>query len=309
MSIDFSEDLSRSEVSLQLFAKIISALQNQNPPIDDDSIIDWEGVSPLVDLHNVDIDVGAADIEKTEYLATVTPMMYGRRIPANPLAYDLTHTTHGNLSFPNPMDEALKYAGGCKTDGTGYIVIDDHDLFDFANAMGIPIWLKLPATAGGDGIQTIIDKEDFALEIDAHATAANRLRGRVTIGGMDYEVTYTYTPNAWFAVILYHDGTNLTIYVNDTQQDQIAAAGSIDTNATNLGILAKADGSQKCKANTMIAWLGIYDMTINSTWRTNWFTNGILDLSGDGLYEITTIPFVSDENPRPNFMPGLATFS
>ena len=309
MSFDISQELSENtNMSTEMFAKLLTLLQRNTPKINDEIPPDWLVQSPHIDLHTQTIIIGDADVDKSEALKSVSPFGYVRRVPTNVRAYILTHDDSNatGISFPNAMTEALVMGAGGKTDGASYQIINDDSWFDVTQLV-IAMNLKLPATAGGDAIQTIIEKlGTFGIQIDAHATAPNQLRCGVKVATVAKEVTFSYTADTWFTLIFHVNSTNLTVWKDNVQVGQIATGAAIDTNANNVGIWGTATGTQKMKLNGRIAWLTLGDKNVDSisAWRTAYHTDKIIDWETAASEEITTFPYLSKVDAEPNSHAG-----
>jgi hypothetical protein len=217
-------------------------------------------ISSNVKLRTSNVTFGSTDRTNTDTLNKETTM-FTRSIPAIVSAYDLTHVTTGTLTFP--VDNH-KLGGGALFDGSSYITISDHADLDTDTGLSFGGWFYLPATDAGDtAFQNILDKGTaYSLTIDPHATAANQLRGTVGIYGtndvtteagttvttedsvsieanatVDYNVTGTFTPNAWNHVWITWGTPNLKLYINNVLSDtNTSANGTMTTNSTDVTI-------------------------------------------------------------------------
>ncbi|UVF62229.1 hypothetical protein [Nitrososphaeria virus YSH_1032793] len=304
VSSDISNAVS-SSLGLEEFVKLQTRIQKMNPKVNDDFTIDWLIVSPLIDIHNITLNVGDADLNHEETHYGVDPVGYFRRIPSAVRAYDLIHNNSNaiGITFPNPTSEATKFHALAKTNGSSYQIISDHSYFDVSNLV-IALWLKLPATSGGDGIQTIIEKTgSFLIQIDAHATASNQIRCRSIVSSSNKDVTFTYTPDTLFCLIVKINSTSVEAFVNNVSQGSISTGGVYDPTSNNVGIFGTPSGTQLMKSGCCLAWLTLGDKNVDSTWRTN-FQAGILDYETSSSEEITTIPYMGSVEAIPNSHAG-----
>ncbi len=112
---------------------------------------------------------------------------------------------------------------------------------NYASAMTLSIWAAIQTKSG---VQTLVSKnsggtDGYELYFD---TVSNTFKGFIYIGGLIKEVESDTNPltDTWYNVMLWFDGTNLKLYVNDTQEDIVPAVGSIDTNTADFRIGAKS---------------------------------------------------------------------
>lgn len=303
-STDISNSISQS-LSLSEFIKLQTRIQKLNEKVNDDYQIDWLIESPLIDVHNITLDLGDADVNHSETHYGVDPVGYFRRIPSAVRAYDLIHDDSNGtgITFPNPTSESTKFHASAKTNGSSYQKISDHSYFDVNNLV-LALWLKLPATSGGDGVQTIIQKTgSFLIQIDAHATASNQIRCRSIVSTVSKDVTFTYTPSTWFCLIVKINSTNIEAFVNNVSQGTTSTGAIFDFTSNDLGIFGTPTGTQLMKSGGCLAWLSIGDKNVDSTWRTN-YQNGIHDFSSSSSEEITTIPYLGSLDAFPNSHSG-----
>lgn len=216
-------------------------------------------ISSNVKLRTSNVTIGGADITNTD-IKNVEMSIWQKRQPTAVNAYQLNHTTTGTLTFPA---DNHKVGGGGLFDGSSYITIGHHTDLNSTN-VSFGGWFYLPATDSGDTVfQNIIDKgTSWGLTIDPHATAANQLRGRIGLYGdetlsaetgddfetedslpleidleLDYEVTTTFTPDAWNHIWVTWADPNLKIYVNNVLANTNSNAdGTMLTNSTDLTI-------------------------------------------------------------------------
>jgi len=295
----------------------MTILNRRTIPVEEDqALIKHVIFFELIDLHtnpNTDLSV-TGDIDEDIDVDSYSLPSYQKITPETVRVYDLVHDNsnatgitfppHGNTQFET-TNVGRKFGAGARTDGSSYMIINDHDWFDATDHV-IAGWFKLPATAGGDGIQTLYRKDlQIDLEIQAHATAANSIRCRVWVSSVAKEVTFTYTPDTFFSIMVHADTTNITIWEDNSQQGQTATGGTLDTNSNNVGIFGEADGTELSTDGVTIGVLTVGDKDINTDtqWRAD-FQNGILDWNEATNEETTTIPFIGNLSEWPNAKPG-----
>jgi hypothetical protein len=167
---------------------------------------------------------------------STTGTMLKRRIPASVKSYPLIHETIGAGAFDYPASDQ-KYAGRCDFNGTRAILIQDHARLKPTNKISIAMWIYLPATAVSDPIHYIVTKEKYLIQVDDHASAPNQIRARVVIGGNNYDLVYTYTPNTWFHLAVTWKSPDFKLYVNGAlQTSRSDASGTLDTSTKPLAI-------------------------------------------------------------------------
>lgn len=304
VSTDISNAVSQS-LGYSEFLKLQTRIQKLNNVIQDTLESDWLVVSPLIDIHNIELIVGSATVERTEIPYYADPIPYFRRIPTAVRAYDLVHvdTNATGLTFPNPIDSSTKYHGKSTTNGSSYQIINDHSYFDVNNLL-ISCWLNLQATEAGDNAQTIIEKTgSFSIQIDPHATASNQIRCSSIVSTVSKDLTFNYTADTWFCLIVKINSTNIEAFVNNSSQGTTATGSNYDGTANNVGIFGKPDGTQLLTNGNSIAWLTLADKNADSTWRSN-FQNGILDYETASNEEITTFPYIGGLQAVPNSHAG-----
>jgi hypothetical protein len=128
-----------------------------------------------------------------------------------------------------------------RTGGSDYANVTDSATLQFSTAMTISAYVNIDTTGGK---QTIISKDDggsdgYELYYD---TTAGKFKGHIYIGAAIKEVESAITPLAgvWYNVALWHDGTNLKLYVDGVQSGITPASGSIDTNTAVFRIGASS---------------------------------------------------------------------
>jgi hypothetical protein len=304
VSTDISNAISQA-LGLSEFVKLQTRIQKINNVIGDNFITDWLIVSPLIDIHNIDLVVGSANLETTETPKYVDPIGYARRIPTTVRAYDLIHdnTNATGLTLPNPSEESTKFHGKAKTDGSSYQIINDHSWFDVSNLV-IGVWLNLPSTQTSDSTQTILDKTDsFSIKIDPHSTASNQIRCSSIVSSASKDVTFSYTADTWFCLIVKINSTSIEVFKDNVSQGTTSTGSNFDTNSNNIGIFGKPDGSELLKSASSMSMLTFGDKDVDSTWRSN-FQNGILDYESATDEEITTFPYLANYEAVPNSHAG-----
>jgi hypothetical protein len=136
-----------------------------------------------------------------------------------------------------------RFAAGVTFPGEKGIMIKDHSRLKPTDKISIAMWLYLPATEVGDPVRYILTKTKYLIQIDDHATASNQIRARVVVGGSNYDLTYTYTPNTWFHFAITWKSPNFRMYINSVSQTSRSdASGTLDTSTDSLAISAGNSG-------------------------------------------------------------------
>lgn len=300
-STDFGEDLSRSNLPLELIAKLMTQAQQNNIPLEEDIVIDYCTMSPLQDIHNITTTIGQVDAEPQETAEHLASTAMFRRVPESPFPYDLVHTLNGSgLTFPTAD---RKHGARVDFDGSSYITIGHNSTIMDVTAKGWNLFLHLPATESGDALQYIFRKGTaYSLHVRAHSDAANTLRYTAVHGGSSVTFDYTYTPGTWFHVGIKDDAGSQEIWIDETSEDTDTVAGASDTNTTDFSIGADAGGSNPIKSGSRMAWFSWFNYALTKS-LSDGHNNGILDTNT--AKEITTIPFWGNVNPQPDATPGI----
>lgn len=313
MSADFSEDLSRSELTVSEFAKIMTRLQQLQPQSEDDSINNWQTVSPLIDEHDLAIIAGIADVDESEISEyALGNLPYRFFTPVGPYPYPLVHTTIGaGFTFPN---SGKKFAGNCLAAGDTHIKVD-HDAWMnvAALAQGVAFWIKKTST----GTYAILCKKDIST---------------TTLAGIHIQIAST-TVNCRIS-----DGTNTALLagtlaaLNDGNWHSviinIPAAGNMEIFFDKVSAATQARGSVASISNSRAAYIFGEDNagTIEKEYDGNaalfiWKKNEIFDATDitdfhdNGYYDLTdgnaskdieviTIPYMDIESAMPNATVG-----
>lgn len=309
---DISEILPSTikHLGIEQFANIMTMLNRRTIPQDNDEDLYKHIIfAPLLDIHNVTVILAGADIDKDETQKLYCDSWGIRKfIPDNVRAYDLTHnnTNAGGLTFPSPgQTPGDRHMGVAVTNGSSYMIINDHDWLDPTTEITVACFAYLPAVTSGD---KIIVKKDLQYELKL--TATNTLSWRIYSGGAWKTArTYVYTPNTWYNIVATYKSTSSgqKLYVNGTLQSSDAETGAINTTANNLGIFGEAGGTNLTPNGFALSWLILCSSEASSTWVSDYNTKGIanLDTDSDGLQEITTIPFIGSYKEMPNSYAGM----
>lgn len=314
-SADYSDDLSRSDLTYEDIARLLTAQQQQNSPLEDDVTPDYGTVSPLEDIHDVPVIAGLADLEKEEVVDQLQEILYSRRIVESPFPYDLVHTTVGTgFTFP---DSGKKHAGRISDNADTHIKID-HDAVDNKIEMGsasfaVAFWI-IKTSTGTYGIATkrdIANTTNAGIEIWVDGTTINvRLSdgtNTVLLSGSDAALN----DGAFHSVIVNIPNTgNLELFIDNVSQATQTRGSVASINNTRDVIIAARDnaGTIQDKLLGDFAWF-VWKKTeiYSSAQRADFHTNGILDLSASASVEVITIPGSVNENPMPNATPSLFT--
>jgi len=305
--VDVAEDLHKSSktVGLQKMLQVLTKLQKDTPKVEDDAIIKYFMYAPLVDLHDTSIILGTANIQKTRNNDHFGKIGFRKYLPASVRVYDIIHdnSNASGITFNTPgQSEGVKLHGAAKTNGSSYMIIENHAWLNVTDAILIHGWMYLLANAGAD--QYIIHKgsDQWGLK----TMSGNILRFEVEIGGSTYNLDYVYTPG-WNHVIAQAESGSQQLIVGGVVRDSDTQSGAIGTNSTDLGIFGTAAGGSLLASGNILAHLLIANGFADATWITEAFTKGIFlldDLNSDPQ-EITYIPFVGGLKEMPNATVGM----
>ena len=255
-------------------------------------------ISSGVKLRTTTVTVGAANVNNTDTLYKEN-FLWKRKKPSSVYTYDLIQATTGSgLTFPvsTTWDGAR-----VDNDGTSYITITDHVKFDFTDEVGISMKVILPASAGGFVLCEKVN--EYRLRV----TDTNTLEFAIYTGGAyQTPVTYTYTPDTAFTIVATYksSASGQKLYIDGSLSDSDSITGAINNSTGDLCIMATAGGTNIAKANTSMAYFGLFNSELSSTWATDFNTNSLYD-SSDGFDEIITINFMGNEDATPDAEIGL----
>lgn len=255
---------------------------------------------------DVDLELIVYDTEVRERVqtATVNPggqilsktrdrvdgMTYIREIPSIVNVYPLGHSYNGTGSL---VTTGRKFEGGWQTDGTYYQSISNASRLNPTTDLGIVGWLYVPTgiTSG----KVVFKNTQYDLNI----SAANTLSFHVN---SNTPVTASFTDDTWFHfAVTYNTSNGQNIYINGVSIDSDATSGNITTSGSNVGIYGTPSGTTLLGSGCRLAHLSILNGDLSGSWITN-HRNGILDTNAES--EITTIPFVAHDRPKPDASVG-----
>ncbi len=317
-SFDSNDDLSRSDLTLEMIARLQSASIQQNQPIEDDLTPDYLTVSPLEDIHDVSVTAGSADVDKEDTDDHIDEIPYMRRVAESPYPYDLIHTTVGpGFGFP---DSGKKHAGGITCAGDTYIKIDHDpngktDMGD--GSFGVAFWIRNP------GIQSygILCKKSVSalanIGLDIRISASQTITvtksgtsGFVNIAGFESLFGVDLDDGDWHSVMINFEPTNMEIFFDNISVADVPHADVGNINNTRATYVCARDNGSTIfnKLAGDIAWL-VWKKTeiFDATQRTDFHSNGLLDLRTTKDVEVITIPGMINDNPSPNASPSMCS--
>jgi hypothetical protein len=277
-------------------AAILTQMQGIPVKVEDSFSTELQIYSPIIRVRSNTYIVGV-DVSKTTPRGRWTETMR-RKIPLSPNAYPLTHTKFGTISYPYKPKGSTKFGGIGQTDGTYYQTIADHARLNPTLKITVTGFLNLPAISA-DGI---IVKKDLQYELKV--ISGNKLSWRTYSGGAwRAALEYTFTINTWFEFAVTYDSTvGHKIIINGVEQATDAVTGALNTTTNVLGLFAESAGTNKLPNLSKFAWITMLQNTVDTTWSSD-HSNGLLDTKDKT--EITTMPFVGDDDPRPDATAGL----
>jgi hypothetical protein len=231
---------------------MIHDLVAQEP--EDDALQERIMVTPHVKKRTTSVTFGAASLSNTDTRDRFSTV-WRRNKPSIVPTHTLSYATTGTFTFDGTVH---KHGGSGTVDGSTFITITHDDLLQPSTNISFGGFFYLPATDAGDvASQDIVDKGNYSLKIDPHATAANQLRAHVSLvssdvdlltessltiqtedsldldqdnGSVDYEVTGTFTADAWNHIWFVWDGTDLKLYIDKVEASTITATGILYQN-------------------------------------------------------------------------------
>ena len=302
-------------IGLEKISQLLTLMQKQNEPIEDDAIIKWFMYAPLIDLHDTSIVFG-----EPIFVEPVDSDLYGlmgfrKNIPDLVYAYDLVHNDSNAtlIEFIKPGDTefktgdyGLKYSGGARTVGTEYQIITDNALLNPTDEIAVVGWIYVPSSATVGSTQYVVHKDDSQYWVGL--TTKTNLRFSLTRGAGTVTIDVTIPNDAWVSFGFSYDTTNgFRAYVNKTQSLDATPTGNISTTATNLGLWGRAAGTALLETGIALAGIALYNDELNQTFMDSFHDDGILDHDTDasGLQEITFWPFIDSLQAMPNAFSGM----
>ena len=307
-AVDFGEDLSQSNLNIAEIAKLLTAVQTRNQPLEDDIVVDYATVSPHRHLHATEVIIIAADLVPLILHDHITYFPYCFRVPNNPYPYDLVHSTIGaGFTFPDNK----KHAGTISNDGNAHIQIDHSARMNMGtDAFAIAFWIAKTTT----GAYTILSKRDgtgtgFDVTVNGNNLSITLDDGTDTV---TLSVSDSIINDGEYHSVIINISSSLEIFIDNTSKGtQVRGTVSNINNTDNALIFAKNTGGTISQGyEGVLSWL-IWKKTeiFSSSQRADYHTNGIIDLQTTVNVECVTMPFMANVAPLPNTMPGLFTAS
>ena len=310
-AVDFGDDLSHSDLSLSIIAKLLTAVQQQNLPIEDELIPDYITVSPLHDIHDVTVTAGSVDSETQETAVSLVELPYFMRVPESPYPYDLVHSTVGTgFSFPI---SGRKHAGRISCNGNTYIKVNHQSprLNMNNDSFGVAFWI-IKTSAGIYGIVTkrdIANTTNAGFEIWVDGNTINvRIADGINTILLSASLATLNDGNPHSVIVNVSSMGNLEIFIDNVSSGTIQRGSVGNLNNIRDVIIFGRDNADTIqnKLDGDIAWFVCKKTEIfDVQQRDDFHSNGLLDLTSSPSTEVITIPFMSNENPQPNCTPGL----
>lgn len=299
---DFAADLQRNQTNLptDILARLILFYQKSLDVPENDIVVDTFYYSPLIDLHNTAILLAGPTITEENFVNHIGSKGYTKFIPetvhSDPLVYNFTNAS--GITFDQPdSGNGARFNGAAIGDNNSYIVIDDHPSLNITDEITFAFWF-FPFL--GSGTSRIIHKDGDAYFVNFNGT--DRLRARFSIGGSNINLDFVLTLAKWHHVVATCKSGNQELYVDNVLVASDTEVGSIDTFAANLGIMARADGTQAFETLEGLSWFSMIHGYVDSAWVANDFI-GIRDVSD--VDEIICFPFMQALNPQPPMTSGI----
>lgn len=307
--MDFGEDLSRGS-PLSLIAKLMTAAQQQNLPIEDDSSIELGTVSPLEDIHDLDIISGLADAEVETPDSHIQELPYRRNVAESPYPYDLVHTTVGiGFTFPKT---GKKHAGRISDNADTHIKVDHDSWLDMGiESFGLAFWIFKTSA----GLYGIITKRDIAnttnagVEVYIEGTTIHlRISDGTNTVLLSGSLATLNDGNPHSVILNIPASGNLELFIDIIPKGTIPRGSVANINNTRDVIICARDnnGTIQDRLSGDLAWLVWKKSEIfDSAQRDDFHNNGFLDLTNSADVEVLTIPGMMNEDPMPNSTPSL----
>lgn len=227
-----------------------------------------------------------------------------RKKPVTVKSYPLIHTSNnfGGVTFPV---KDTKHAGRIDFDGTGYITVANQTRLNITDKLSVAFWARFVGFTGSS--RRVFSKGDGAPNpwLARALPSANSIFFRLLVNSTNEDITVTFTPNVWTHWVVAWDNVSnsMEVWKDKISQGTNTTSGNLNTNALNLGIGSRANGTDRLANTDRLAHLTILNNKVSQTWIDNHF-DGLQDTS-DGNDEILTIPFIGSEGPKPNATSGL----
>lgn len=276
--------------------KILEALQDLfASPVEEEAVHERIALTPHRKKKTHATTTGELiDESQTESIENETETML-RVKPSQVKSYSLTHSETGT---PTYSVQGTKHGGRITFDGSTSLAINDDSLLDITDEITLSGYFYLPATESGDTTVFLLSKGVYSLEVQPHVIGANTIRGNVTIGGTFYDVTGTYTANAWNQIVLTWKSPNVKLYINGTLEDTNSnASGVLDTNSDSFEI---GDGTEPSASSSTVALTSTASSPTNAPIpMTATFSNSDFSgfTSGDIVINSGSVSSFVDNNP------------
>jgi hypothetical protein len=246
-------------------------------------------------IKNINITDGASTVRKVIFQDAAQTYTKLHDASALNVTHSLTDAVGAGVVNPFifPTNDT-KYGGRCRI--PPYLWIPHHTLMD-SNDLTIAMFLKLPPTDFSVNTTTshILNKSgSWELRVAAHATAPNQLEFFPYNPTAEPRVTYNYTGNTWFTLVISYDstsGTKMYINGNSTPVDTETDSGNLvtNTNGISVGIGHNVGANRIPHGDNMeMAHLFIGSEPCTTGFQSN-FHNGLLNTDHtdtDGVKEI-----------------------
>ena len=163
--------------------------------------------------------------------------------------------------------------------------------------------MKVILPASGGGFVLCEKVNEYRLQV----VDTNTLEFAIYTGGAySTALTYSYTPDTAFTIVATYKSTSSgqKLYINGSLEDSDSVSGAINNSTGDFCLMATAGGNNIAKSGTSMAYFGLLNAEVNSTWVTNYHSNSLYDTS-DGNDEVTTIAFVGSDVVTPDAELGL----
>ena len=155
------------------------------------------------------------------------------------------------------------------------------------------IWKRIKLSSG----KIVFKNTQYNLEISAENTLSFNVNSKTP-------VTASFVDDAWFhfAATYASSSSGQKIYIDKVLIDSDSETGAITNSSNDLGILGNPVGTSLLGNECVIAHLSILNGEPGSSWIDNHYS-GLIDT--DSITEITTIPFVTHDRPKPDASIGM----
>lgn len=316
-SRDWADNLQQQSrtIGLEKISQLLTMMNKQNEPIEDDAIIQWFMYAPLVDLHDTTITFAPPNFVEPVDHDGYGLLGYRKDVPGQPDAYDLVHDNSNAalITFPKPGNTefqpssiGVKFSGAAETPGTEYQIITDNTILNPTDEIAICGFIYVPSAVTVASTQYIVHKDDAQYFLAL--TTKTNIRFSITRGAGTVTIDRTISNDQWVSFAFSYDTTNgFRSYIDKAETLDATPTGNIVVTSTNLGIWGRAAGTALLENTIALSGVAIHNDEYSQTWVNTFHDDGVLDHDTDasGLKEITFLPYIDSLIAMPNAFAGM----